>query len=219
MIRPLVLAAVLLPLLSACKPSTPAAPETTAQPADTTAAAEPVPADNAAPPSFDCNKASGEFEQLVCKEPELAALDRQLADSFAQALAKSADKARLQAEQRGWIKGRDGCWKAGDKTACVRDAYVVRIVDLRLQHGLAATATTVEYRCDDAAGKPFTAAFHNDVPSAVVLTWGDDRAIVPAAVSASGARYAAEGIEFWEHQGEASVNFHGNMFKCTPAGG
>ena len=41
----------------------------------------------------------------------------------------------------------------------------------------------------------------------VVLTVGDDQAILPIARSGSGARYAASGVEFWEHQGEASIDF------------
>lgn len=153
---------------------------------------------------------------MVCKDPALAALDRQLTDTFAQALAKATDKNTLQATQRGWIKGRDECWKADDKPACVREAYIVRIVDLRIQNGLVVIPSAVEYRCDDNS-KPFTATFYNDEPRAVVLTWGDDQAIVPVAMSASGARYAGQGVELWEHQGEASVNFFGNKLTCKPA--
>lgn len=170
----------------------------------------------AAAPSFDCRKSPGEFEQMVCKDPALAALDRQLTDTFAQALAKATDKTTLQATQRGWIKGRDECWKADDKPACVREAYIVRIIDLRIQNGLVVIPSAVEYRCDDNS-KPFTATFYNDEPRAVVLTWGDDQAIVPVAMSASGARYAGRGVEFWEHQGEASVDFFGNKLSCKPA--
>ena len=223
MTRPSFLLATSLLLVAGCKlgaePPAPApAPAESASPAPAAVAAT-APA-NAAPepvtPSFDCSKSPGEFEQMVCQDPALAALDRQLADTFAQALAKASDKATLQATERGWIKGRDECWKADDKPACVREAYIVRIVDLRIQHQLVAIPSAVEYRCDDNS-KPFTATFYNDEPRAVVLTWGNDQAIVPAAMSASGARYAADGVEFWEHQGEASVDFFGNTLTCKAA--
>ena len=221
MTRPSQALAIALTLLAGCKPGaeTPAtSPTDAASPASAPTA--PNAAQQAAPvasaPSFDCSRSPGEFEQMVCKDPALSALDRQLADTFAQALAKATDKETLQATQRGWIKSRDECWKADDKPACVREAYIVRIVDLRVQHNLVVIPTAVEYRCDDNS-KPFTAAFYNDEPRAVVLTWGDDQAIVPAAMSASGARYAARGIEFWEHQGEASVDFFGNTLSCKPA--
>lgn len=210
-------------LLAGCKPAAQTTAPVAAPSATSTAPTQPgatAPAAAVAPqvaaPSFDCSKSPGEFEQMVCQDPALAALDRQLADTFAQALAKASDKATLQATERGWIKGRDECWKADDKPACVREAYIVRIVDLRIQHQLVAIPSAVEYRCDDNS-KPFTAAFYNDEPRAAVLTWGNDQAIVPAAMSASGARYAADGVEFWEHQGEASVDFFGNTLTCKAA--
>src|SRR5512137_1696094 len=76
-------------------------------------------------PSFDCAKASGRIEQLVCKDAGLASLDRKLADAYAKALKSwPADVAKEQrAIQRGWIKGRDECWKAGDLRACVENEY------------------------------------------------------------------------------------------------
>jgi uncharacterized protein len=160
-------------LLAGCKPAAQTTAPVAAPSATSTAPTQPgatAPAAAVAPqvaaPSFDCSKSPGEFEQMVCQDPALAALDRQLADTFAQALAKASDKATLQATERGWIKGRDECWKADDKPACVREAYIVRIVDLRIQHQLVAIPSAVEYRCDDNS-KPFTATFYNDEPRAV----------------------------------------------------
>lgn len=169
----------------------------------------------AATPSFDCARATTRFERMTCSDPSLAALDRQLADTYRQALAKGRNASRLRAEQRGWIKGRDDCWKADDAQACVRESYIMRIVDLRIQNGLVVVPTAVEYRCDDNS-KPFSATFYNDEPRAAVITWGDDQAIVPVAPSGSGARYAAHGIEFWEHQGVAKVDFFGTTLTCKP---
>lgn len=167
-------------------------------------------------PGFDCARAAGGAAGVVCGDPALAALDRQLAETYRLALGETPDRKRLRAEQRGWIKGRDDCWKADAPTACIHDAYVTRIVDLRIQHRLVAIPPAVEYRCDDNS-KPFTATFYNDEPRAAVLTWGNDQAIVPAAPAASGARYASEGIEFWEHHGEATVDFYGHRLTCRAA--
>lgn len=217
-----------LALLAGCQPAaTPAPAAAPASPPAASTSAPTVPEasapDASAPatatadtPSFDCAKASGEQEKLVCGDPELAALDRQLADTYQQALAKASDPALVRATQRGWVKGRDDCWKAEDVRACVFEAYVRGIVDLRLQHGMVQAATAVEYRCDDAA-KRVAAAFYNDPPQAMVLTVDDDQSIVPIARSASGARYAASGVEFWEHQGEATIDFYGTKLRCTPA--
>ena len=66
-------------------------------------------------PSFDCDKAESEAEKLVCGDPELAGLDRRLADEFQHALdAQGTDRAALQSVQRGWVSGRGECWKADD---------------------------------------------------------------------------------------------------------
>jgi len=195
----------------AAAPTTPPATAASATPAATTTAS--VPGEG---PSFDCSQARGAQEQLVCGDPELAALDRQLAETYRQAQAKASDPALLRATQRGWVKGRDECWKAADTRGCVFEAYVRGIVDLRIQHGLVQVPATVEYRCDDATAR-VAAVFYNDPPQAMVLTVGDDQAILPIARSGSGARYAASGVEFWEHQGESSIDFFGKTLRCTPA--
>ena len=77
-------------------------------------------------PSFDCAKAQSAAEKLVCGDAELAALDRLLADRVAAALAavRTLDAGAAEAEdelhayQRGWVKGRDECWKVEDRRAC-----------------------------------------------------------------------------------------------------
>ena len=48
------------------------------------------------------------------------------------------------------------------------------------------------------------------------MTWGNDQAIVFPQPAASGAKYGRVGIEYWEHQGEASVDFFGNKLSCKP---
>ena len=39
-------------------------------------------------PTFDCRKATGEIEAMICKDAELIALDRRLADVYARALKR-----------------------------------------------------------------------------------------------------------------------------------
>jgi uncharacterized protein len=87
----------------------------------------------AADPSFDCAKASSETEKLICKDAELAELDQELASLY-QVLLKNlpaSEQKRLKAEQRGWVKGRDDCWKAADLRACVASEYRARIMELK----------------------------------------------------------------------------------------
>ena len=67
-------------------------------------------------------------------------LDRELAKLYREALAKAPDRNLLKAEQRGWIKGRNDCWKAPDEKQCMIDQYRFRIEDLRNRYLNAAAA-------------------------------------------------------------------------------
>lgn len=172
-------------------------------------------------PSFDCTKASGEIEQLVCKDPELAALDRNLVKVYERALKNwPADVvAEQKTYQRGWIKGRNDCWKADDKKACAKLAYQTRMVEIQIKSGQLTVSAPVGYVCTGSEHKPFVVTFYNDTdPPSAVLTYGDDQVIAFVAPSGSGAKYTAAGVEFWEHQGEATVDWFGIELKCASQG-
>ena len=120
----------------------------------------------AAPPSYDC---SAEFEAtaplIVCDSAQLSALDRELDRLFRLAAkeASGADLSRLKAEQRGWVKGRDECWKGQDFKGCIASSYLSRMAELRSQFpairesdGEGITTGPVAYRCDSGATLAFT---------------------------------------------------------------
>lgn len=210
-------------LLAACsKPETPAA----VAPAET-AAVETVAVDPAAPaavppptgpvtPSFDCAKAESEAETLVCANYGLAALDNRLAEVYAAELAKPGAAKDLAARQRGWVKGRDECWKADDKQLCVEEEYRTRIAELQINSPDVMAVSAVEYKCDDNS-KPFTMAYYNELDDKpAVITLGNDQAIIFPQPAASGTQYGRKGITYREHQGKADVDFYGIALKCTP---
>lgn len=170
-------------------------------------------------PSFDCAAAASDVEKLVCSDPEFAALDRRLAEVHARAkAAPGADQTRLAADQRGWAKGRDDCWKSVERSRCVSEAYMTRTAQLQIDNGETRVPEAAAYECDDTS-KRFTVVYYNDLdPKTAVVTWGDDQALAFPMMAASGARYGREGMEIWEHQGELSVDFYGNRFNCRAAG-
>jgi len=49
------------------------------------------------------------------------------------------------------------------------------------------------------------------------LTYGNDQTIAFVAPSGSGARYTAQNVEFWEHQGEATIDWYGTELRCKAA--
>jgi len=87
----------------------------------------------AAKPSFNCSKATHEIEKLICNDDELAALDVSLTNLYGYVLKDTpvAAQKRLKAEQSGWVKGRNDCWKADDKRVCTKGEYKLRIKELK----------------------------------------------------------------------------------------
>lgn len=106
-------------------------------------------------PAFDCGKAESSAEKLICEDAGLAALDRRLADRFAAAVgvaegldvgAKGATNT-LRAMQRGWISGRDDCWKEPDLRLCVETEYLQREAELVAEFMLEPPSETFELTC------------------------------------------------------------------------
>ena len=171
-------------------------------------------------PSFDCAKAASTAEEAVCADPALVSLDLELARLYALAVdGPEMDDTRLselRAVQRGWIKGRDECWKASvPMERCVADAYAMRIDEVRT--GYAAS------RADDDAGAslgPFayrcegldalvSAVFINSEEPLVSLRWRETAVVLTRMPSGSGARYAQDYVdgtfEFWTQGDEATL--------------
>jgi uncharacterized protein len=86
-----------------------------------------------ASPSFDCAKASGEVENLICNDAELAKLDRSLSQLYSTVLKNTpaSRQKTLKTVQRGWVKGRNDCWKSDDVRGCVANEYHTRINELK----------------------------------------------------------------------------------------
>lgn len=175
----------------------------------------------AATPSFDCAKAAGATETLICKDAALAALDNELAALYPKALANlSPEQLKTEkAMQRGWIKGRNDCWKAKDLRQCVEESYQQRITELQIKGGQLMVPTPVDYQC----GNQVTLAtyFYDDakLPAAVInLSEGDSQQQVLAyeAPSASGARYEGQNLSLFTKGDEASLKRYGQpTLACT----
>jgi uncharacterized protein len=159
-------------------------------------------------PAFDCGKVEPDsIEQMVCDDEELAQLDRKLAAVYQAVQEKTAraPSVNLPAEQRGWIKGRDDCWKGVDPRLCVATEYRLRIAELQAQYQLAEGIGPIHYRCDGEADQPLIVHyFHTDPPTARA-EYGNESTILYRQPTGSGARYEGRNISFWEHHGEATL--------------
>jgi uncharacterized protein len=85
-------------------------------------------------PSFECAKASNDVERTICKDPELAKADRQMAAAYAALAAKlgGAAKENLEKEQVRWLGDRNrGCAADTDGIApCLKRRYAARTTNL-----------------------------------------------------------------------------------------
>lgn len=93
--------------------------------------------DKAITPSFDCAKAKTEVEKLICSDPELARLDREMANSyvaFMETLDEDFYRKKLVRKQHDWLgyRGKLSCFNSNKlkKTECLKNAYKRRIQNL-----------------------------------------------------------------------------------------
>ena len=161
-------------------------------------------------PSFDCKRAEpGSIEATICGDATLSQLDRRLADVYAQAAAKATNEhpPTLRAEQRGWIKGRNECWKSDDRVRCIADAYRLRTAELQARYRLVSFTGPVFYVCGGSPANEVVATYFPTDPPVAIVERGDRVSVMFAQPAASGTKYVGRNESLWEHQGEALVTW------------
>ncbi len=177
----------------------------------------------AAGPSFDCSAVeSGSVEALICEDEALSALDLKMADVYAAASATAVNEHPpvLKAEQRGWIKGRDACWKSDDVRGCVEQAYRLRVAELQAAYRLVPGRGPVTYVCEGQPANQVIATFFETDPPTLIAERGDQVSLMYLQPAASGSRYQGRNEMLWEHGGEATITwgFDGPEMHCTLSG-
>lgn len=162
----------------------------------------------AAAPAFDCSKVeAGSIEALICQDDGLSALDQKMAAVYAAATKKAANEhpSTLKAEQRGWIKGRDDCWKSDDPRSCVERSYTLRIAELQARYRLVPVTGSATYVCDGEPAKEVVATYFETEPPTAIAEFGDQTSLMYQQPAASGATFQGRNEMLWEHQGEALI--------------
>jgi len=171
-------------------------------------------------PSFDCSKVEkGSIEELVCQSDELSALDRQMAEVYSAAAKKATYEHPpvLKAEQRGWIKGRNDCWKSAAIPACVKLNYQLRIAELQARYQLLPSNGPFTFSCDGEPRLEVITTFYPTDPATLIAERGDSVSLMYGSPSGSGAKYEGQNAMFWEHQGEAIIRwgYEAPEMKCV----
>ena len=165
-------------------------------------------------PSFDCSKSVAPVPQMICADPVLAGMDRDMAARYTAALGTDAASAAAQRRQSAWLSGRDACGGRADQRACLIRAYQQRITELKILAGQLPVFASAQYACEGAAAGVVSASYYEGTPPAVLIEYQGDRVVAFAAESASGARYTADAVELWEHQGTAALRWRGQQLRC-----
>jgi len=162
----------------------------------------------AAGPSFDCSKVQkGSIEELICKNEGLSDLDRKMTTVYAEAIKKAINEHPpvLKAEQRGWLKGRNDCWKSADKRKCVDQSYRRRIAELQARYRLVSANGPFWYSCDGDPRNEVVVTFFKTDPPTLEAEHGDQVSLMYLEPSGSGSKYQGRNESLWEHQGEATI--------------
>ncbi|MCB0353891.1 MAG: DUF1311 domain-containing protein [Bdellovibrionales bacterium] len=127
-------------------------------------------------PSFNCGSVQpGSTEELVCQNSELSTLDSQLDEVYRAALAidEQSPQPSLKTLQRGWIKGRNDCWKADDQKLCIQESYQSRIAELQALYRLVQPDSLVSYQCSENQADEIVISFFPTHPNTAILERGD----------------------------------------------
>ena len=172
-------------------------------------------------PTFNCAKAQGEVEKLICSDASLAALDRRLDEVYRAASAKAKGKlaTQLRAEQRGWVKGRNDCWKAnGQETwitatwtvntvkGCVDAQYRLRTSELQAVWRLL-PPRTVAYACQNNPANEVVVNFFDTDPATIRLERGDRTKTVWRVGDASAGKYEGQNVGLVHQGSELKVSW------------
>ena len=163
-----------------------------------------------ASPSFDCSKVeAGSIEEIICKDNSLSELDQKMATVYKEAEKKAANEVPpvLKAEQRGWIKGRNECWKSEDEKECIKESYLYRIAELQARYQLVDKTGPIFYSCDNNSAKEVVLTFFKTDPPTLVAEFGDSQSLMYLEPSGSGSKYQGRNESAWIKGKEARVKW------------
>lgn len=164
----------------------------------------------AAGPTFSCDKLQpNSIEATICSDSTLSALDRELSDVYASALKKATNEhpPTLKAEQRGWIKGRDECWKSNDKPNCIQTSYQNRIAQLQAKYRLVPYTAPSIFSCDNNIAKEVVVTFFDTKPATLIAEFGDRSSLMYQQSSESGSLYKGRNETLWQKDRKAKITW------------
>lgn len=165
---------------------------------------------------FDCNQGRGTWK-ATGPQLELAALR----------LTRAACPAGSLYERlaRDWAYIRSYVRKNGRLYLALKaDAGIYEFAPMAAKPALKSAVKSLgpfTFRCQGPAGanENLTATFYETQPGLLLLARGGETRPAFSATAASGSKYEGNEISYWEHQGEAVVDWSGTELRCKTSPG
>lgn len=148
--------------------------------------------------SFDCAKASGSVEKLICRDAQLAQMDVEMMRLYRLALTDEnavprPDKVLI--DQQFWLEARNQCASGPDPRICTISSYAQRAHQLR--QGSAIVRTKDPYRLTEGPlafhctgmNATIAATFFTTQPGVVYLAWANSSITLNQVPSDYGTQY------------------------------
>ncbi|HEF4759879.1 TPA: MliC family protein [Pseudomonas putida] len=161
--------------------------------------------------SFDCTTATATIEKLICRDAQLAQMDRELQRLYRLALTDEhsvplPDKVMI--DQQFWLDARNQCASAQDPRACTIGRYAERAFQLRQGSAIVRTRDPdrltegpLAFRCNGLNGL-LAATFFTTRPGVVYLKWANGSITLMQVSSEMGAQYTGKDFQgnysFWQ---------------------
>lgn len=161
-------------------------------------------------PAVDGDRAQGAVEKAVRGDDSLAALDLEMDRVWGEVLTRSGDNVDIEevrAGQETWKRDRNQCSKSRDLQDCIAESYRTRIAELQARWRLVPFRGPFFFSGNENPADEVVATFFETDPPTAVLERGDRTVVVYRALSASGARYAGNGVTFWNKGNSARVTW------------
>jgi len=164
----------------------------------------------------ECAGGGDPIQGIICRDATLRAREAEVQRLYrsAEHTLPTPQRAAERTRQNAWLGERALCAPDPDARNCVADAQGRRIVELKLALGQLPVFASATYLCKGHESTPLNASYFHSDPAAVRLRFQNQQAVAFAAPSGSGARYRADGVEIWEHQGVARFTWQGEEMEC-----
>lgn len=118
-------------------------------------------------------------EENICKNSELITLDRKIDKIYKESLIKEKKNTKiLEIEQRGWLLGRNDCWKNENLYKCISDSYTYRIAELQVEYNLVPNDLAIVYLCDAEKKNELILTFFHTNPVTLFIEYNNEKSLM-----------------------------------------